>query len=67
MSSPSQALVLKFSTDLGAAQKNISDFAVNAASNLASVSIKAVQAKQALDLLSANAGLIKVGADRDRA
>ena len=61
MASPSSALVLKFSTDLAGAQKNLTNFAASAAGNLASIAGKAQDAKKALDFLGQNAGLIKVG------
>jgi len=61
MANPSNALVLRFRTDLGDAQRNLGNFASTAASNLASLGARAIETKKAIDFLGANAKAIKLG------
>ncbi|MGQ0444738.1 MAG: hypothetical protein ACT4O2_06350 [Beijerinckiaceae bacterium] len=61
----SQALVLKFNTDLAQAQRNIALFAVQAGRDIASVATAAVKTRDTLELLSragSSRGLVALSA-----
>jgi phage-related minor tail protein len=65
MASPSQTLVLKFNTDLAAAQDNIAKFAAKAYLDFEKISSAAKNAKTVLDFVGKNSleitGLAAIG------
>lgn len=62
MASGSQGLVLRFNTDLGAAQRNISKFVETAAGDLRKISGAAMKTKTALEFLGNHSKEIAIGA-----
>ena len=62
MASPSQALVLRFNTDLGKAQNNISQFAAKAYLDFEKVNSYAKTARLGLDALGQASSALKIGA-----